>query len=59
MFPSVLISSKVGVTPKYHADGDEGVFPAACRSCSWGNMGLGLCMLPSDPLRRWRPVGIP
>ena len=59
MFPSFLISSSVGVTPRYHADGEEGVIPAPCPSCSQGNIGLGLCMLPSEPLRRRRLVGVP
>jgi len=58
IFFSILISSSVGVRPRYHAEGDEGdegeISGIDCpRSC--GNIGLGVCMLPSDPLRRRGP----
>ena len=53
---SILISSSVGVTPRYHAEGDDGDTLRGRRSS--GNMGFGLCMLPSEPRRRRGP-GIP
>ena len=52
----VLISSNVGVAPKYHAEGEDGDLDSRVRSS--GNIGFGLCILPSEPLRR-RVVGIP
>lgn len=58
IFLSILISSSVGVIPKYHAEGDEGEISGIGRPRSCGNIGFGLCMLPSDPLRRRGP-GIP
>lgn len=53
---SVLISSNVGVTPRYHAEGDDGETLRVLRSLE--NIGFGLCMLPSEPRRRRGP-GIP
>lgn len=53
---SILISSSVGVTPRYHAVGDDGETLREWRSA--GNIGFGLCMLPSEP-RRLRETGIP
>lgn len=53
---SILISSSVGVTPRYHAVGDDGEIFREWRST--GNIGFGLCMLPSEP-RRLRDTGIP
>jgi hypothetical protein len=53
---SVLISSRVGVTPRYQAEGDDGETRRG--GASSGNIGLGLCMLPSDPRRRRGP-GMP
>lgn len=53
---SILISSNVGVTPRYHADGEDGDTRRVCISS--GNIGLGLCMLPSEPRRRRGP-GMP
>lgn len=53
---SVLISSNVGVTPRYQADGDDGEILRGIRST--GNIGFGLCMLPSEPRLRRGP-GIP
>lgn len=53
---SILISSRVGVKPRYHADGDDGDTRRGWISS--GNMGFGLCMLPSEPRRRRGP-GMP
>lgn len=55
---SALISSNVGAAPRYHAVGEEDDTPGLCRSRSAGNIGLGLCILPSEPLRR-RVSGMP
>ena len=55
---SILISSNVGMTPRYHAEGDDGETSPASRCGSSGNIGFGLLMLPSDPLRL-RGTGIP
>ena len=55
---SVLISSNVGVAPRYQAAGEDGVASSMGLPCSGGNIGFGLCMLPSEPLRR-RLTGIP
>lgn len=52
---SVCTASNDGATPKYHAVGDEGDIP---ESGSLGNIGFGLCILPSEPLRL-RRAGIP
>lgn len=47
---SILMSSNVELTPKYHAEGDGGDLLRRVRSS--GNIGFGLCMLPSEPRRR-------
>lgn len=49
---SILILSSEGVTPKYKAVGDDGDILKAMGLLSSGNMGFGLCMLPSEPRRR-------
>lgn len=49
---SVLISSNVGMTPEYQAEGEDGEPSETWRCRSSGNIGLGLCILPSDPLLR-------
>ena len=50
---SMRICSRVGVTPRYHAegDGDESLL----EECSSGNIGFGLCILPSEPRLRRGP----
>lgn len=55
---STLTRSRDGVYPRYHAVGDEGDMPNSPSIRLWENMGFGLCMLPSDPLRR-RVAGMP
>ena len=55
---SCLISSRVGACPRYQADGDDGGGLCANLLRSSGNIGFGLCMLPSEPLRR-RDTDIP
>jgi len=55
---SVLTPSKDGVRPIYHAVGDEGDIPESSSFRSLGNIGFGLCMLPSEPLRLRGP-GMP
>jgi hypothetical protein len=55
---SCLISSNVGACARYQAEGDDGGGFAADVSFSSGNIGLGLCMLPSEPRLR-RGAGIP
>ena len=51
----VCIPSSEGVTPKYQAVGDDGDTLKAMGLLSSGNMGFGLCMLPSEPRRRGMP----
>ncbi len=49
---SALISSSVGAAPWYQAVGEDGDASPIWPQRSSGNIGFGLCMLPSDPLRR-------
>lgn len=51
----VCIPSSEGVTPEYQAVGDDGDTLKAMGLLSSGNMGFGLCMLPSEPRRRGMP----
>ncbi len=56
MFLSVLVCSGVDVMRKYRAKHDEVDVSGMDRPLSRGNIGFGLCRLPSDPLRRHHPV---